>query len=211
MSSDTLATFAAAMFSILNPIGGAALFSGMVADRSGVERRAIAVKCGLAVAVILVVTVWAGEGVLRFFGVSIPSLEAAGGLIIASIGLSMLRSRPNDIHASEDRREGAGEGESIAVVPLAMPIVAGPGAMVTVLVYTHRHHGIGNNVELSLVCVTMAALVAGCFFLSVGPITRVLGGSGLDVVTKLLGLMLLAIAIGMLATGAKGLLPGLAA
>jgi multiple antibiotic resistance protein len=79
MNTAALITFATAMFAILNPIGAVAIFAGLAGDRPEADRRSIAIRCGIAVAVILVGSVWAGEFVLGLFGVGIPSLQAAGG------------------------------------------------------------------------------------------------------------------------------------
>jgi multiple antibiotic resistance protein len=209
MNTAELITFATAMFAILNPIGAVAIFAGLTSDRSEADRRSIAIRCGIAVAVILVGSVWAGEFVLGLFGVGIPSLQAAGGVMIVSIALSMLQSTQSPIHDSKGGAEAAAAKQDIAVVPLAMPMVAGPGAIVTVIVNTHQHRGIESNLEMSAVCAVMAVLIGACF-LAAGPIARLLGGKGMDILTKFMGLILLSIAIGMLASGIKGLLPGLA-
>lgn len=209
MDSAALITFATAMFTILNPIGNVAIFAGMVADRPAAARRNVAIKCAVAIAVILVATVWAGEFVLHLFGVKIPSLQVAGGLIIASIALSMLHSRQSAIHDTKKGDDAPSSNQDIAVVPLAMPVVAGPGAMVTVIVNTHQYRGIEANLAMSIVCAVLAGVVCIGFVAS-GPITRALGAKGMDIVTKLMGMVLLAIAVGMLVTGVKGLLPGLA-
>lgn len=209
MDNNALITFATAMFTILNPIGNVAIFAGMVSGFSADQRRKTAIKCGIAVALILVATVWIGEAVLKFFGVEIPSLQVAGGLMIASIALSMLHSKQSGIKNTKQADAPPAPEADIAVVPLAMPMIAGPGAMVTVIVNTHQNVGIGANLAMSAVCAAMAALI--CIgFLSAGPITRLLGAKGMDIVTKLMGVVLLAIAVGMLAAGVKGLLPGLA-
>lgn len=207
MSPESLLAFATAMFTILNPIGNTALFAGMVADRSTSERHKITATATLAVAVILIGTIWLGEEILEFFGVSIPGLQTAGGLIIALIGVSMLHSRQSGIHSSGEGAEPA-EDESIAIVPLAMPIVAGPGAIATLIVNTHKYHGFQNNLEMSMVCAGLS-LVIGLCFLAVDPITRWLGNAGINIVTKFMGLILLSVAMGMFAEGVKGLLPGL--
>jgi multiple antibiotic resistance protein len=209
MNTAALITFATPMFAILNPIGAVAIFAGLTGDRPQADRRSIAIRCGIAVAVILVGSVWAGEFVLGLFGVGIPSLQAAGGILIASIALSMLHSKQSPIHDSKHGAEASTAGEDIAVVPLAMPMVAGPGAIVTVIVNTHQHRGIESNLEMSVVCVVMAGLICVCFLAS-GLVTRVLGIKGMDILTKFMGMLLLAIALGMLASGIKGLLPGLA-
>ena len=209
MDNSALLTFATAMFTILNPIGNIAIFAGMVADRSTADRRSVAIKSSIAVAVILVGTVWVGEMILQFFGVEIPGLQVAGGAMIASIALSMLQSKQSAIHDTKKGDEGSAPEQDIAVVPLAMPMIAGPGAMVTVIVNTHQHNGIEANLAMSAVCAAMAAVLC-VGFLAAGPITRVLGEKGMDIVTKLMGMVLLAIAASMFAAGAKGLLPGLA-
>ena len=88
---------------------------------------------------ILVVTIWAGELVLRLFSVGIPSLQAAGGLMIAMISLSMLQSTQSAMHTSKHAHAVSAPDQDIAVVPLAMPMMSGPGAMVTVIVNTHQY------------------------------------------------------------------------
>jgi multiple antibiotic resistance protein len=210
MTSGSLLLFVTAMFTILNPIGNTALFVGMVADRRAEERRRIALTATAAVAVILVGTVWMGEVTLALFGVSVPTLQVAGGLIIASIGFSMLHSRQSAIHHPGDGERIAVTGaESIAVVPLAMPIVAGPGAIATIIVHTHRSPGVEAGVEMSLACIVLSVVVGACF-LAGDPITRLLGETGINIITKFMGLILLSVAMGMLAGGVKELLPGLA-
>ena len=134
--------------------------------------------------------------------------------MIASIALSMLHSRQSAIHDTKSGKESReakapASGQDIALVPLAMPIIAGPGAMVTVIVNSHQHTGITANIEMSIVCAVMAAIIC-VGFLSAGWITRLLGEKGMDIVTKLMGMVLLAIAASMLAEGITGLLPGLA-
>lgn len=208
MTWNELVTFAAAMFTITNPIGNAAVFIGMAGQRPANERHRIIITTVLASATILVVITWAGEGVLGFFGVSIPALQATGGVVISLFGLSMLHARHSGLHTNEEERDEALSKDSIAIVPLAMPIVAGPGTITTVVVATHSHEGITNNLEISFVCVA-AVLVVGACFLAAGPISRVLGITGMNILTRFMGLILTAIAIGMLAEGIKGLLPGL--
>lgn len=211
MSTETLITFTTAMAAILNPIGSVAIFSGLVGERPAAERRSTAIRCSVAIAVILVGTIWGGEFVLGLFGIGIPDLQVAGGLIIALISLSMLQSAQSAIHDTKDGVEvpaSAGD-QDVAIVPLAMPMIAGPGSMVTAIVYTHQHRGVVANLEMSSVCVLLAAVI-GIGLLGAGPITRAVGTKGMDVVTKFMGMIVLAIAAGMFAAGAKGLLPGLA-
>lgn len=208
MLTETL-TFATALFTILNPVGNAALFADMVAERPPRDRTRTAIKCAVAVAVILVGTVWIGEFALRLFGVRVPALQVAGAIIVAHIALQMLCSRRSTMHSTGESTPDAAPDDDIAIVPLAMPIVAGPGAIVTVIVNTHQHTGPEANLLLSAVCVAMAALI-GSAFVAASALTRLVGPAGMDIVTKLMGMVLLAIAVSMAADGLAALLPGLA-
>jgi multiple antibiotic resistance protein len=205
---DTLAGVAAALFTVTNPVGNTALFAALSEGKSDAERRAIARTCALAIAVILVVSVWLGDAILAVFGVSTPALETAGGLVIAILGLSMLHIQPSGMATSSAEQDEAKGKESIAIVPLAMPIVAGPGAISTVIVAAHKNPAFQADIEISAICILIAVLIGICFSL-VGPITRHLGVTGIGIVTRFMGLVLTAIAIDMLTTGIKGLLPGL--
>jgi multiple antibiotic resistance protein len=195
------------MFAILNPIGNVVIFMGLAGNYSNLARRSLAIRSSIAIAVILVVTIWAGEMVLSFFGVALHSLQAAGGVVIALIALSMLHSSQSAIHDSNSDADD--KVEDIAIVPLAMPMVAGPGAIVTIIVNTHKFPGMVSNLTMSVVCIGLAAFIAFCFLMG-QPLTRLLGQKGLDVLTKFMGLILLSIAFGMFGEGAKGMFPGLA-
>ena len=165
MNFEALATFAAALFTILNPIGDAAIFEGMVSGRPREQQRAIAIKSAFAVAVILFATLWFGEHILSFFGVSLAALQVAGGLIVALIAFSMLHSRKSKMHAVGEQHEDPSAQAPVAVVPLAMPISAGPGVIATIIVNTHQYKGFDNNLKMSLVCVGLSIILGMCFLL----------------------------------------------
>jgi multiple antibiotic resistance protein len=120
----------------------------------------------------------------------------------------MLSNDPGHKHSPEELAD-ARPRASIAVVPLAIPIVAGPGTMATVLVAAQQQPTILDKVEISLVVVALAAL-CGLLFSFAAPLARKLGESGMGVVTRVMGMILATIAMGMLADGLKGMLPGLA-
>lgn len=145
---------------------------------------------------------------LAFFGISIDSLRAAGGLIVLLIGLHMLFNKADHKQSSKEL-DDASTRESIAVVPLAIPIVAGPGTMATVLVAAQQHESVLSKTEISLVIVIFAILI-GLLFSFASPISKRIGESGMGVVTRVMGMILTAIAMGMLADGLSKMLPGLA-
>ncbi|HEY9036786.1 MAG TPA: MarC family protein [Pseudomonadales bacterium] len=208
MTSAALITFTTALFAVINPFGSTAIFIGMVTGHSAAERRSIAIRASIAVAVILLTSIWAGEYVLRLFDVGIPGLETAGGIMITLIALSMLQNNANPVNDSTDGSSAAPK-QDIAIVPLAMPVIAGPGSIVTVIVNTHLYHGVESNLKMSLVSIAIAGIVCVCL-LSSKAIAKALGTNGMNILTKFMGMVLLAIAMGMLTEGLKGLLPGLA-
>ena len=208
MTETGLMTFVAALFSMTNPIGNVGIFVGMTSERSEVEAKRIAWSCAVAVGITLLVVTWSGGLLLKFFGIDIHELRTAGGIIVLLIGLSMLRSdsRHQQTKAeAEDDKDRSG----IAVVPLAIPIVAGPGAMATAIVAAEHYPDVASKLELSLVVIALAALI-GLLFSFSRPIATKLGTSGMGVVTRIMGMVLTAIAVGMLADGIKGMFPGLA-
>ena len=208
ITEAALASFMAALFSMMNPIGNVGVFAGMTASRPDSETRRIAWSCAFAVAIILLIVAWSGPLLFKFFGISVDSLRAAGGVIVLLIGLHMLFNKSEHKHSTAEL-EDAETQESIAVVPLAMPMVAGPGTMAAVLVAAQQHPTVLSKVEISVVIVGFAVL-CGLLFSFATPISKKLGTSGMGVVTRVMGMVLAAIAMGMLADGLKMLLPGLA-
>ncbi len=203
-----LTSFMAALFSMMNPIGNVGVFAGMTANRPGEQVRRIARTCAAAVAIILLIAAWSGPVMLEFFGITVASLRAAGGVIVLLIGLHMLFNKSEHKH-SDAELDDAESRASIAVVPMAIPIVAGPGTIATVLVAAQQHPAVLSKVEISVVVVGFAAFI-GLLFSFATPISKRLGESGMGVVTRVMGMILAAIAMGMLADGLKELLPGLA-
>lgn len=208
LADAALTSFIAALFSMMNPIGNIGLFAGLTSSQSPAESRRTAMVCALASAITLLLMAWAGQAFLNFFGLSVDTMRAAGGIIVLRIGLGML-SNDNQHTSSPAEHQDAQSRASLGVVPLAIPIVAGPGTMATVLVATQQDTQVLGTIEISVVIVAMAA-ATGLLFCFAAPLSKRLGAAGMGVVTRVMGMVLSAIAIGMLADGLSGLLPGLA-
>jgi MarC family membrane protein len=198
-----------ALLAITNPIGNAPLFLSMTADRAPAERRRIALLAAIAVFVTLTVIAVAGEVILTTFGVTIDDLRIAGGLVVLLIGLSMLHAQATGIHSSSAETAEGAEKASPAVVPLAIPIVAGPGAMATVLVTAHGAASAAATATLIAVIAATAAILYACFRAAV-PMQRMLGVSGMNIVVRIMGLLLAVIAVDMITHGLRGEFPLLA-
>jgi multiple antibiotic resistance protein len=208
IAEAALTSFIAALFAMMNPIGNVGVFAGMTASRSDDEVRRTAWSSAVAIAVTLLIVTWSGSAVMAFFGITIDSLRAAGGVILLVIGLHMLFNKSEHKQSETELEDAQGRG-SIAVVPIAIPVVAGPGTMATVLVTAQQHEALLGRAEISIVVIALSALT-GLLFSFAKPISGWLGESGMGVITRVMGVVLSAIAMGMLADGLKALLPGLA-
>lgn len=199
--SDTVKFFAA-LFAIMNPIGGMPVFLSVTAGKSNAERARIALVCAASVAIILVVCVLLGAELLKAFGISVAGLRAAGGLIILSIAFSLLHAKASGIHQTDGDADAQ---ESPAVYPLAMPMIAGPGAISTVIVFTHGTQGAAGYATLIAVILLMTVLIYAGMRMAVVT-SRYLGQAGMNIITRLMGIVLAAIAVEMVFSGARVLL-----
>lgn len=196
--------FFAALFAIMNPVGGIPVFLSVTEGKTDAERSGIAAVASIAVAAILIVCVLIGAELLRAFGVSVAGLRTAGGLIILSIAFSLLHAKPSGMHQSP---EDARAQDNPAIYPLAMPMIAGPGAISTVIVFAHDPGNSSAYFALIGVILAMAVLVFLGMRMAVAA-SRLLGNAGMNVITRMMGIILAAIAVEMVFAGARGLLQG---
>jgi len=194
------------LVAVVNPIGVIPLFIALSSNRSPEDRRHTALVCAASVLVVLVIALLAGEPILQFFGIGLPAFRVAGGLLVLMMGMSMLHaSNDRARHTPEEQAESF-EKESIAVVPLAIPLLSGPGAISTIIVYGHsghswQHYLLVGSVILSLSLLVLAALLAA------PKIAQFMGQTGMNVVTRVMGLFLAAIAVEFIAKGLGQLFP----
>ncbi len=207
MNANWLAEFAAALLSMMNPLGNAGMFATMTAQYSASDSKKTAWKCAMAVLAITLVSTWAGEWALRAAGINIAELRAGGGIIVLIIGLRMLFNDKS--HAQTPTEANAAlQRDSIAIVPLAIPIVAGPGTIALIVATASQHAPVVDRCWISSVCLVMSILI-GFVFSAGNAISGFLGPSGMAVITRIMGMVLASIAMGMLATGIHGLFPEL--
>ena len=202
MTSAQLTTFAVSMVAVTNPIGNLAIFAGLTAERAAAERRRTAITCAIAVLIIFLAVAWAGDLILKAFGITVWAFEGAGGLIVLLLGLAMLHSRTSAMHHTKEEAEEAQTKDDIGVVPMAIPIVAGPGALTTIIIQGSKFPSVADRIEMSIVGLGISALILVAF-LSSGYISRVLGTAGINIVTRIMGIILAAIGFGMIGAAVK--------
>ena len=204
--------FATTLLAIVNPISSAVLFASMAGRFSADIQRRMANQSGLAVLVILLVCAWAGRPLLQVLAITVPMLQAAGGLILLLYGLRMvsvdeLKLTPEEQVSAEEIPEE--HWKTLAVVPLAIPGTVGAGTITTVVVAATTFSTLVDLAIITAVC-GGTALIMWLTYRSAGPIARRLGPIGLNVVTRVMGILVSATGFGLLARGIGGLLPGLA-
>lgn len=200
--------FLVSMLAILNPAGSLAVFLGMTADKSPAEQKQVAIVATMSIGIVLLVITWTGIPILRLFGISLPAFEITGGLIILLRGLSMLHAKESPTAQTAEALQQGKTRESIAVVPLAIPIIAGPGAMTTVIINTQHFPHLLERLTISSGVILVAIMVGAALYFA-NTISRVIGVSGIKITTRLMGLILAAIAMSMITNGIKEIFPGL--
>lgn len=203
------------MIAITNPIGAIAIFIGLLGGRSLEEQHKEAIKAMFAIGIILLVVTWSGDLILRAFGISPSAFEVGGALVIILLGLSMLNAhkenKPSpyvDKKQSPDVHEHVKKADSIAIIPLSLPLVAGPGAITTLIIHLNSMGGqVIDKVFTSVVCIVIAVLFGIGFYAS-RYIHKILGDSGIKIATRIMGLILVAIAFSMMQHGLTHMFPG---
>ena len=207
MSSEFL-KFAAALFAIMNPFGNVAIFLSITADRSDAGRKKIATMTAAAVLITLLVAAVLGQQILALFGISVGAFRVAGGIVILIMGLSMLHAQPSGVHHSAHEEDAGKAKDNPAVFPLAIPMIAGPGSMATVILYGQHAEGLLGAATIGAVIVLMCGVLLLTLY-AADRLSAFLGTTGLNVLTRLMGMILAAIAVEMMVGGLTELFPQL--
>lgn len=198
--ADVFFKFLAALLALLNPLYAIPVFLSLTQGFSPAERNRTALIASTTVAVTGVIATMIGEEVLSVFGIDIPSFRIAGGIIILGIALAMLKAEARAAGDAKAVSEGHARQGNIAIVPLAIPLTLGPGTIATVIVFAHQ---LDDGSEI----VTLVPVVLGASFLIwlglrfAGPIAAILGDTVISVITRIMAIILGAVAVEMVVTG----------
>ncbi len=201
--------FFTALLVILDPFMAVPIFLSLTPEATAAERSRIGAVATLTVALVLIVSALAGEALLTFMGTSLASLRVGGGIVLMLMALAMLRAEAGEVRASPDEVRTAEQKESVAIVPLAIPLLAGPGAISTVIIQMDRSTAPLHPWAVVGVIVLVCLILWIVLRLAV-PIGNALGRIGLNTLSRLFGLVLTAIAVEIMANGLKALFPFLA-
>jgi len=190
----------ASIFVIVNPVGGLITFIALTAGMSARERREIAKRSVMIACILAIIFAISGELILRFFGVTVDCLRVAGGILLFIVALDMLHARVSRESVTAEEIKDATKREDVSVFPIAMPLLTGPGAITTVIVVIRT----GQTLELKIITILAILLTFALSYLIfrfADVINRILGVSGSLVVTRVMGLLLGAIAVNFISIG----------
>ncbi|KQT12489.1 MarC family protein [Ramlibacter sp. Leaf400] len=201
------------LLAVVNPLAIVPFFIHYTEGFSPDQRRGTALTSAFTAFMVIAISALLGLQVLAFFGISLASFQVGGGMLLLASSLNMLNARPAEAKPStqdmEQGAEKAARGASIAVVPLTIPLLTGPATISTVVIYAERAQTVWQMAALVGYGVVIALATAVSFTLA-EPIARVLGKTGISVMTRLMGLILAALAVEVMAVGLVKLFPALA-
>ncbi|HAV1402974.1 TPA: YchE family NAAT transporter [Vibrio parahaemolyticus] len=193
----------------VNPVGIMPVFVSLSGHMTPEEKIKTATTANVAVAVILIISLLAGQLLLDMFSISLDSFRVAGGLLLLSIAFSMMSGKLGEDKQNKQEKSEYVSREQIGVVPLAMPLMAGPGAISSTIVYGARYPSMFDTVGI-VITIGLFCLCSWLLFRSAPLIVRFLGQTGINVITRIMGLILGALGIEFIANGLRNLFPGLA-
>lgn len=196
------------LIAVLNPVGAVPIFISLTDEHDDIDRRQTARVTAFTVAIVLIVVTFTGKALLNFFGISIASFQVGGGILILLMAISMMNAKqPGSKNIAEETSEALNRS-SLAVVPMAIPILTGPGTISTMILYSDQ----SNHFQHHLILASFGILM-GIFILTVltlaPKITKLLGKTGINIVMRIMGLIMASLGVEFIAKGTLALFPGL--
>ncbi len=203
---EDIMKFSITLLSILNPLGIIPIFINITRNSSEGQIIKIANSCSLAVMATILVSLIAGHKILLFFGISIASFTIGGGVLIFSMAFSMINAQSSEAKINEAEISHIQDLRELGIVPLAIPLISGPGAISTSIIhardFTTTYHWVG-----AIVSILVLGLIVKLTLSFSKRIGEKLGKIGLNVMTRVMGIILLAISIEMVISGIREVLP----
>lgn len=198
--------FALALLSILNPLGALPVFLSFTRQKKNLNIYKISNACAIATSTTILLSLFFGQSILGFFGISIPSFTIGGGILLFTISFSMISGQQSQTNINPEELERAEMEKEIGIIPLAIPLLSGPGAISISIIqakgFTSTYHWIGATIVVILV-----GLLIKWMLVFAQDIGNKIGQIGINVMTRIMGLILLATSIEMIASGIKEMLP----
>ena len=196
----------AAVFSVLNPLGAIPVFVGLTQEDSQAERSRISIWTAINVFLILIISFFVGEYLLKFFGISMDALRIAGGLIIVNSGYALLSGNfPKRRGVNKKVADDAQNRNDIALTPLAMPLLAGPGSM-SLLIAFYQDYPEYTDKAIVIGAVLAVCLIIFLILRSAHYLSKILGASGIVSISRIMGFIVIALGIQYISVGVTNIL-----
>lgn len=200
----------AALFAIMNPIANLPVFLSLTSDKEPAVQRNVALTVIAGLTVGSVIVALTGNAILKIFGISLDAFRLAGGFLILLIALQLLSGEQSKTHQGTEKEQRHHEAqENPAIYPLTVPILLGPGSISTLIIFRAQMVDGGQEIAYALALACAIALI-GVTLLTAPLLSKVLGQTATSVMSRIMGMILAAIAMEMMVDSLKGLLPGLA-
>ncbi|MBN2692206.1 MAG: NAAT family transporter [Burkholderiaceae bacterium] len=197
-----------ALLAIVNPLGIIPFFILFTESFTKEQKKKTILVSSISAFLVIAISTLVGADLLHFFGISIASFQVGGGMLLLISAISMLNAKTGATKSTSDEVEEAAERASVAVVPLTIPLLTGPATISTVIIYASKTQHWWQHAALIGYGVIIAGAAALCF-LAAEPIAQFLGKTGINVMTRLMGLILSALSVEMMSDGLLKLFPGL--
>ena len=201
--------FFVTLTAVLDPFLAVPVFLTLTANQSARNRVVLVRIVAITVFAVLTASALLGEAVLTLVGASVAAFRVGGGLVLLLMALAMLHAEAGGVRQSQEEAAQVESGEVSGVVPLAVPLLAGPGAISTTIIAGQQRGGA--HLAAIIACIAAVSLLSWLVLRAANAIGNRMGTTGLNIATRLLGLLLAALAIQTMAEGLKDLFPGLAA
>lgn len=208
MDIQLYAKFFIGLFALVNPVGILPLFISMTSYQDEISRNKTNLTANVSVAIILIVSLLCGSSILSLFGISIDSFRFAGGLIVMLIALTMINGKIGENKQNKEERSESAIKENIAVVPLALPLMAGPGAISSMIVWS-VHYDSWQHIAGFIITLCLFSFCCWLLYRLAPFMIKILGQTGINVVTRIMGLILMSLGAEIMFSGLKGAFPGL--
>lgn len=191
---------------LVNPIGAIPIFISLTPNSTAEERQRIALTTSKAVAIVTVTFALLGETILKFLNISVGSFQVGGGILMMLIAIAMMNAKQTPTKTTRQEQEEAEFKTNIAVVPLAIPLMTGPGTMSTIIIYASTSH---DWIELVMLLLACGLIAVTCYVAlrAATPISRMLGQTGINIVNRVMGMVLAAVSVEVIVNGLYRLFP----
>lgn len=197
-----------AIFTIVNPLGAVGPFIAMTLSDSDEKKQQTAKRASLVSCCVLVVCAAIGSFIFQFFGITLPALKIAGGCLLFVVAMDMINARPSRTKATAEEEEEGLMKEDIAIFPLGIPLLSGPGAIVSVFILMERARS-PVHYMMVFAAIVLTMFISYIILAQASRLAKLFGHTGINVFSRLMGVILAAIAVQFILNGVTDALPGL--